>query len=332
MKAILLINIGSPMDLKISSIRKYLREFLSDDSVLDFPKILQFILVNFIIVPFRSPKTKMAYEQIWTDQGSPLITNTRSLAQKLSEKINIPVEVAMRYQEPSIKDGLNNLIDKGCKEILAVPLYPQYSQSTSLSTKLKIESVVKNIENDVSVNISEPFFRENGYILALKNSIQDNLPNEYDYLLFSYHGIPERHVRKVDPTVSHCFSTDDCCDIESPSHEFCYRHQAFSTSKLCAEEIGLENEKWSVSFQSRIGPGWLTPFTDKVLEQLPKKNIKKLAVVCPSFAVDNLETLEEMEIRGRETFLNSGGKEFTYIPCLNDDSIFVDFLSDFVSR
>ena len=182
----------------------------------------------------------------------------------------------MRYQEPSIKDGLNNLIAKGCKEILAVPLYPQYSQSTSLSTKLKIESVVKNIENDVSVNISEPFFRENGYILALKNSIQDNLPNEYDYLLFSYHGIPERHVRKVDPTTAHCFSTDDCCDIESPSHAFCYRHQAFSTSKLCAEEIGLENEKWSVSFQSRIGPGWLTPFTDKFLEQLPKKNIKKL--------------------------------------------------------
>ena len=206
------------MDLKISSIRKYLREFLSDDSVLDFPKALQFILVNFIIVPFRSPKTKIAYEQIWTDQGSPLITHTRSLAQKLSKKINIPVEVAMRYQEPSIKKGLKNLIARGCKEILAVPLYPQYSQSTSLSTKLKFESVVKNIENDVSVNISEPFFRENGYILALKNSIQDNLPNEYDYLLFSYHGIPERHVRKVDPTASHCLSTDDCCDKESPSH------------------------------------------------------------------------------------------------------------------
>ena len=143
MKAILLINIGSPMDLKISSIRKYLREFLSDDSVLDFPKILQFILVNFIIVPFRSPKTKIAYEQIWTDQGSPLIINTRSLAQKLSKNINIPVEVAMRYQEPSIKDGLNNLLDKGCKEILAVPLYPQYSQSTSLSTKVSFSKTFR---------------------------------------------------------------------------------------------------------------------------------------------------------------------------------------------
>ena len=149
-------------------------------------------------------------------------------------------------------------------------------------------------------------------------------------MLFSYHGIPERHVKNTDPSKTHCLKVKDCCNIKADAHQFCYRHQVLETTKLCAKKLNIEKEKWSVSFQSRIGPGWLKPFTDKVLDELPKKNIKKLAVVCPAFVADNLETLEEINIRAREQFIHNGGIEFTYIPCLNDNNNWVDFLSNYI--
>ena len=160
--------------------------------------------------------------------------------------------------------------------------------------------------------------------------IKESLPSDFDHLLFSYHGIPERHVKNTDPSKTHCLKIKDCCNIKADAHQFCYRHQVLETTKLCAKKLNIEKEKWSVSFQSRIGPGWLKPFTDKVLDELPKKNIKKLAVVCPAFVADNLETLEEINIRAREQFIHNGGIEFTYIPCLNDNNNWVDFLSNYI--
>ena len=328
MKAILLVNLGSRRDLKLSSIKEYLMEFLTDDNVIDLPKIIQKILVRNIIVPFRSKKTQEAYSSIWKKDGSPLIINTNSLAKKISEKTNYSVEMAMRYQHPSIKHAIEKLINKGCNEIIAVPLYPHYAQSTILTTENKIKEISTSLGGNLKVSFIRPFYNEEGYIDALTSLIKESLPSDFDHLLFSYHGIPERHVKNTDPSKTHCLKVKDCCNIKADAHQFCYRHQVLETTKLCAKKLNIEKEKWSVSFQSRIGPGWLKPFTDKVLDELPKKNIKKLAVVCPAFVADNLETLEEINIRAREQFLNNGGIEFTYIPCLNDNNNWVDFLGN----
>ena len=330
MKAILLVNLGSPRDLKLSSIKEYLTEFLTDDNVIDLPKIIQKILVKNIIVPFRSKKTQEAYNSIWKKDGSPLIINTKSLAKKLSDKTNYSVEIAMRYQYPSIKQAIEKLINKGCKEIIAVPLYPHYAQSTILTTENKIKEISTSLGGNLKISFIRPFYNEEGYINALTSLIKESLPSDFDHLLFSYHGIPERHVKNTDPSKTHCLKVKDCCNIKADAHQFCYRHQVLETTKLCAKKLNIEKEKWSVSFQSRIGPGWLKPFTDKVLDELPKKNIKKLAVVCPAFVADNLETLEEINIRAREQFIHNGGIEFTYIPCLNDNNNWVDFLSNYI--
>ena len=330
MKAILLVNLGSPRDLKLSSIKEYLTEFLTDDNVIDLPKIIQKILVKNIIVPFRSKKTQEAYNSIWKKDGSPLIINTKSLAKKLSDKTNYSVEIAMRYQYPSIKQAIEKLINKGCKEIIAVPLYPHYAQSTIFTTENKIKEISTSLGGNLKISFIRPFYNEEGYIDALTSLIKESLPSDFDHLLFSYHGIPERHVKNTDPSKTHCLKVKDCCNIKADAHQFCYRHQVLETTKLCAKKLNIEKEKWSVSFQSRIGPGWLKPFTDKVLDELPEKNIKKLAVVCPAFVADNLETLEEINIRAREQFLNNGGIEFTYIPCLNDNNNWVDFLGNYI--
>tara|TARA_B100000287_G_scaffold151351_1_gene143161 strand:+ start:39 stop:1046 length:1008 start_codon:yes stop_codon:yes gene_type:complete len=330
MKAILLVNLGSPRDLKLSSIKEYLTEFLTDDNVIDLPKIIQKILVKNIIVPFRSKKTQEAYNSIWKKDGSPLIINTKSLAKKLSDKTNYSVEIAMRYQYPSIKQAIEKLINKGCKEIIAVPLYPHYAQSTIFTTENKIKEISTSLGGNLKISFIRPFYNEEGYINALTSLIKESLPSDFDHLLFSYHGIPERHVKNTDPSKKHCLKVKDCCNIKADAHQFCYRHQVLETTKLCAKKLNIEKEKWSVSFQSRIGPGWLKPFTDKVLDELPEKNIKKLAVVCPAFVADNLETLEEINIRAREQFLNNGGIEFTYIPCLNDNNNWVDFLGNYI--
>jgi len=310
MKGVLLVNLGSPDDLKLSSVKRYLAEFLSDDYVVDLPKFIQQVLVNCIIVPFRSKRTKKAYESIWTKDGSPLLINTKHIAQKLNDKINFPVEIAMRYQNPSIKSGLVKLKEMGCSDIIIIPLYPHYAEATSLSTKLETERVKENLDLNINLSFSKEFFKETGYINALSSNISKYLPKDFDYLLFSYHGIPKRQNLKTNPT---------------------YEDQVLKTSKLCAQALNLEDEKWGVSFQSRIGPGWLQPFTDKVLVDLPKKEIKRIAVVCPSFVADNLETLEEIDLEARETFLKSGGEEFTYIPCLNDDIDWINFLTDYIS-
>jgi len=332
MKAILLVNLGSPRDLKLSSIKEYLTEFLTDDNVIDLPKIIQKILVKNIIVPFRSKKTQEAYNSIWKKDGSPLIINTKSLAKKLSDKTNYSVEIAMRYQYPSIKQAIEKLINKGCKEIIAVPLYPHYAQSTIFTTENKIKEISTSLGGNLKISFIRPFYNEEGYINALTSLIKESLPSDFDHLLFSYHGIPERHVKNTDPSKTHCLKVKDCCNIKADAHQFCYRHQVLETTKLCAKKLNIEKEKWSVSFQSRIGPGWLKPFTDKVLDELPKKNIKKLAVVCPAFVADNLETLEEINIRAREQFIHNGGIEFTYIPCLNDNNNWVDFLSNYIIK
>ena len=326
MKGILLINLGSPRDLELKSIKDYLKEFLSDDLVIDYPKLLQQILVNWIIIPSRYKNTREAYSEIWTEEGSPLIHDTLVLGEKVSAKSGTLVEVSMRYQFPSIEEGLKKLKAKGCSEIFVVPLYPHYAMSTVLTTEREVKRIESKLKLDLRLNFIGAFYNEGGYISSLSDVINRNRQKESDYLLFSYHGIPNRHLTKTDPTKNHCLKVKNCCEIESKAKPFCYKAQVLETSKLCAKKLELKDNEWGVSFQSRIGPGWIQPFTDKELVRLAEEGIKNLDVVCPAFVTDNLETLEEMNIRGRETFLEAGGKSFKYIPCLNDEESWVDFL------
>ena len=328
MKGILLINLGSPNDLSSSSIKNFLTEFLSDDLVVDYPKFIQQPLVRGIIVPFRYKNTQSAYKEVWTENGSPLILTTRNLAQELSNETSLPVEIAMRYQNPSIREGLGALANRGCTKIKVVPLYPHFAISTTLTTKLKVKEELTKMDMDIEVEYIDSFFDSNLYIQALSSIIKENMDPESDLLLFSYHGIPKRHLKKATKERNH--SEELCIDSKCNIKDFCYRHQVMETSRLCAEELGLEEGKWMVSFQSRVGPGWLEPFTDKVLEKLPSEGIKNISVVSPSFVSDNLETLEEVNIEGRETFLESGGEKFSYVPCLNTDKSWVNFLASIV--
>ena len=311
MKGILIINLGTPDNLELPSVKKYLKEFLSDSYVVDIPTIIRKILVNFIIVPFRSRKTQEAYKSIWTKNGSPLIINTNLIKEKLDQKIEYPVEMAMRYQNPSIEKGLISLEEKGCKEIIVLPLYPHYAEATSLTTKLKVKDVKDKLDLDLKLSFLDEFYNEDGYLESLSKQINSHLNDDVDFLLFSYHGIPKRQNVRTNPT---------------------YEEQVKLASKLCAERLDLKDDQWGVAFQSRIGPGWLQPFTDKVLENLPKNGIKKIAVVCPSFVADNLETLEEINIEARETFIEAGGEKFVFIPCLNNDDNWIDFLVKYISN
>ena len=326
MKGILLINLGSPRDLELKSIKDYLKEFLSDDLVIDYPKFLQQILVNWIIIPSRYKNTREAYSEIWTENGSPLIHDTIALGEKVGAKSGALVEVSMRYQFPSIEEGLKKLKAKGCSEIFVVPLYPHYAMSTVLTTEREVKKIESKLGLDLQLNFIGAFYNEGGYISSLSDVINRNRQKESDYLLFSYHGIPNRHLIKTDPTKNHCLKVKNCCEIESKAKPFCYKAQVLETSKLCAKKLELKDNEWGVSFQSRIGPGWIQPFTDKELVRLAEEGIQNLDVVCPAFVTDNLETLEEMNIRGRETFIEAGGKSFKYIPCLNDEESWVDFL------
>ena len=330
MQGILLINLGSPKKLELNSVKSYLREFLSDDLVIDLPKPIQKFLVNLIIVPIRSKNTLEAYSSIWTKEGSPLIVNTKSIADALADKSQIPVSFAMRYQEPSIDEGLNSLVSKGCSSIQVMPLYPHYAISSTITTKNKVIEAAKDLDEKVDVNFVEPFYNNPEYIDSLCSLIKEYRKEDSDLLLFSYHGIPIRHLRKANPNKKHNYQL--CKKSECISKEFCYRHQVYETSRLCAEKLNIPKDQWKVSFQSRIGPGWLKPFTDKELNMLPGEGIKRVDVISPSFIIDNLETLEEINIEGRQDFLAAGGEEFNYIPCLNSRKDWVEALNKISKR
>tara|TARA_B110000014_G_scaffold264187_1_gene263923 strand:+ start:23648 stop:24637 length:990 start_codon:yes stop_codon:yes gene_type:complete len=329
MKGILLINLGSPKDLNLESVKIYLKEFLEDELVIDIPAFLRKILVNNFIVPFRAKKTLEAYKAIWKEDGSPLIINTRSLKEKLQKEVTYPIEFAMRYQEPSIELSMKKLIDKGCTSLIILPLYPHYAMATSLTTIRKVEEINNKLQSKLKLKFIKSFHNNSQYIHALSSKIKPFI-NNIDYLLFSYHGIPKSHLTKMDPTGSHCLKSKNCCQVESEAKQYCYKSQVLETSRLCASSLELKNKQWGVAFQSRIGPGWLKPFSDIEFKELPKKGFKNIAVVCPSFLLDNLETLEEVQIRGRETFISAGGENFHYIPCLNQDDLWIDCLTNLI--
>jgi len=325
-KGILLINLGSPRSTAVEDVKEYLDEFLMDEKIIDYRWFFRALLVRGIILKTRPAKSAEAYKTVWTDEGSPLIVITKKIQQKLQNIVDVPVEIGMRYAEPGIETGIRNLVEQGVTEIVLFPLYPQYAMSTTETVIEKAEEIRKKKFPDIRINYIQPFYHRDVYTDCLTESIREKLPENFDALLFSYHGIPERHIYKTDPTGT-C-NMNDCCSRDSnPSHPFCYRHQCFNTTERVIGKLGLPKDKVIVSFQSRLGKDkWIEPYTDHTLETIPAKGIKNLAIVCPAFVSDCLETLEEISVEGKEQFLESGGENFTYIPCLNDEDRWIQVI------
>ncbi len=321
----LLINLGTPDSPEVKDVRRYLGEFLMDPHVLDVPWAIRALIVNAFILPFRPKDSAEAYGKIWTPEGSPLLVKSQALADKLQERLEAPVALSMRYGKPSIANGLLALHENGVTQVCIVPLYPHYADSTITTS---VDSAMKHLPSGMQGNVIKPFYQAIENTRAWGETIRRHLPEPWDHLLFSYHGLPERHLTKADPTNAHCLQQENCCEVDSVAHQTCYRHQVFVTSQEIANYLNLPADKHSVSFQSRLGRiPWLTPYTDNVLEQMPSRGIKHVAVACPAFVVDNLETLEEMGMQGEETFLAAGGESFTLIPCVNDDDLWVEGLA-----
>ena len=332
-KGVLLVNLGSPDSPSVPDVRRYLREFLMDGRVLDVNWLLRFCIVHFAILPSRPKHSAEAYHAIWTPAGSPLVVTSRNVQAKLQGRVSVPVELAMRYQNPSIPDAVRSLARKGADEVLLIALFPHYAMSSFETAVERVREVAKALAPQMRLQVQAPYFEEPGYIGALAGSAAEYLQRPYDHLLFSFHGVPERHLRKSDPTGRHCLSGPNCCTTPSPAHATCYRAQCFRTVAAFVKQAGVPEGKYSIAFQSRLGRDpWLKPYADQELARLAERGVKKLLVICPAFVSDCLETIEEIGMRGRETFLEAGGTDFALIPCLNEHPLWLEALEKMVGR
>ncbi|MBU6400169.1 MAG: ferrochelatase [Verrucomicrobia bacterium] len=318
-KGVLLVNLGSPDSFAVRDVRRYLREFLMDERVIDTSFLSRFLVVNAFILPFRPRQTAEAYAKIWWPEGSPLIVISRRVQAELQRRVSVPVELAMRYQNPSIETGLRRVLDRDVDDLLLVPLYPHYAMSSYETVVVKVRETLLRLAPATALTVQPPFYSDPRYVDALVAAAADPLGGGYDHLLFSFHGVPERHLRKSDPTGFHCLASERCCVTPGPAQATCYRAHCFATVEAFVRHAGIPREKYSVAFQSRLGRDpWLKPYTDHELVRLASTGIRKLAVMCPSFVADCLETLEEIGLRGKESFLAAGGQQLTFIPCLNE--------------
>ena len=329
-RAVLLVNLGSPDSTATSDVRKYLREFLMDARVLDAPYLIRKFIVEVCILPFRPEKSAHAYRKIWWEEGSPLIEISRRLHTGVQEQLDMPVELAMRYGNPSIESRIRDLIDqeKDLDEIYLIPLYPHYAMASFETAVVEVQRALKKLQSAIRLTVHPPFYDASNYIQVLVESARPYLEQDFDLLLFSYHGMPERHCRKTDPTGNHCLQVDDCCRVPSVAHETCYRHQVFRTTEEFVRAVGIPEEKYAISFQSRLGvDSWLKPSTTEEIIRLAEAGVKKMLVICPAFVSDCLETLEEIGLRERAAFLDAGGESLQLIPCLNDHPDWVKVLA-----
>lgn len=332
-KGVLLVNLGSPDSPTAKDVKPYLDEFLMDERVIDVNPVLRNIIVRGIILNTRPKRSAEAYSKIWWEEGSPLIVISKRFMAKVKQKVDLPVALGMRYGSMSIKEGLQELKEKGVDEVFLVPLYPQYAMSSYETVVVKAMEVQAEFFPEMQLTTLPAFYSNPDYIKILSKSIAEGLKGfDYDHILFSYHGIPERHIKKSDPTKSHCKLDGKCCQTNSVAHHTCYKHQCLDTTELVKKELGLPEEKVSSSFQSRLGSDpWLQPFTDKEFERLPKEGIKKLAVITPAFVSDCLETLEEIAMEGKHQFQEAGGGDYIHISCLNDRDDWAELMAEWIN-
>jgi ferrochelatase len=331
-RGIILMNLGSPDSPEVNDVKRYLREFLMDGRVIDVPYLIRTFLVKGIIVPSRAANSAAAYKTIWTKEGSPLIEFTKQLQLAVQKNFDEPVEIAMRYGNPTPQDAYQKLLKKipDIEEVILMPLYPHYAMSSYETAVEYMKEVHKKNKYSFKLVTVEPYYNDADYINALAENMKPYLQHDFDKILFSYHGIPERHIRKSDITKSHCLSSTDCCEIDSPAHAQCYRHQIRTTTKLVMQQLNIPLDKYEISFQSRLNNKWLKPFTDVRLTEMPNEGVKKLLILCPAFVSDCLETLEEIAERGKEDFIKAGGESYTMIPCLNIHPLWVDAVTKLI--
>ena len=334
MKGALLINLGSPESPNPRDVKKYLGEFLMDERVIDLAKPLRTFLVKGIILNTRPKKSAKAYKKIWWKEGSPLIVLSQRLQDAVQKKVSVPIGLAMRYGTPSIEQGIKELVDQGVDEIMLIPLYPQFAMATTETILVLAENIRDEKYPDLEFTVLPPFYNHPDYVRVLSESIQEYLSDkDWEHLLFSYHGIPERHIRKSDVTKSHCKIDKSCCQTASKAHQYCYRHQCYETTRQVAEYLGLKEDRFSTSFQSRLGVDpWLQPYTDQTVARFAKKGTKKMAIVTPAFVSDCLETLEEIGMEAVEDFEEKGGEELHVVPCINTRKDWVNVMSRWIDQ
>lgn len=333
---VLLVNLGTPASPAVGDVRRYLHEFLSDPRVLDTHPVARALLLYGVVLPFRPRRSAAAYAKVWLDEGSPLLVHSRALREAVAKDLGdaYRTELAMRYGEPSIEGALRRLSERGATRLVVVPLFPQYAGSSTGSALERVYGLAASHWNVASLRVVEPFYAEPDFIRALAAVAQPELAEfAPDYVLMSYHGLPERQVHKSDLSGSHCLARADCCDAIEGANTHCYRAQCYATSRALARELGLESAKYGVSFQSRLGrTPWIQPFTDLVLPDLAARGVRRLAVLCPSFVADCLETVEEIGIRGRQQWSELGGEALHLVPCLNGQPQWAASLASWVRR
>ncbi len=316
-KGILLINLGTPDAPDVPAVRRYLKEFLSDPRVIDLPTWARWCLVNGVILPFRPKQSAHAYQQIWRPQGSPLLIYGEQLRDSLRAKLgdDYVVELGMRYGNPSIPNALEKLHGAHCRELTVLPLFPQYSSAATGSAIEKVFVSLAKSWNIPGIKIINDFHDDADFIQSQAKVIKESLGDfKPEMMLFSFHGLPERHIEKSNCSKTHC-DRNQACPILAVQNTHCYRGQCYATARALAAELQLPEQQYRVCFQSRLGrTPWITPYTDKTLEDLAKQGVKNIAIACPSFVADCLETLEEIGIRGREQWAQVGGGEFRLVP------------------
>lgn len=300
LRGVLLVNLGSPDSPSVADVRRYLRQFLMDERVIDTSYWMRKFVVECLILPFRPQKSAHAYQKIWTPEGSPLVVTSRKVQQLLQQRLQIPVALGMRYGKPSIEAAIKELLAKGVDRIFLLPLYPHYAKSSTETVVVEVHRVLRALDARALLEVQPPFYNDPLYIDALVASARPGLDQGYDHLLLSYHGLPERHLQNV-------------------TNETDYRYQVYETTRLFVEKAGIPQEKYSVAFQSRLGRDpWIKPYTDFEIPKLAARGVKRLAIISPAFVSDCLETLEELGMRARDQFMAAGGESFQLIPCMND--------------
>ncbi|PKL85596.1 MAG: ferrochelatase [Ignavibacteriae bacterium HGW-Ignavibacteriae-1] len=329
-KAVVLVNVGTPDSTKVSDVAKYLHEFLGDGRVIDLPWLSRKLLVNFIIVPFRSPKSSKLYKKVWDEKGSPLLYLTENLADKLRQELGetYDVHIGMRYQNPSLEKLIKSNKFQKYSEVIFIPLFPQYASST---TGTVIELIYKSLANrDVipKINVISQFYDHPEFINCFADNISKFNVNEYDFVIFTYHGLPLSHINRVHPEI---LESSCNCQNEFPEHgQYCYKACCFETTRLLLKKTGIAPEKSITSFQSRLTNKWLKPFSDEVIIEYAKQGKKRGLIVAPSFTTDCLETIVELGIDYDELFQSHGGEKLDMVPSLNDNDLFVQFLKKLV--
>ncbi len=333
-RAVLLVNLGSPDAPNTLSVRSYLNQFLMDPYVIQLPWLLRRLIVSLFVLPSRPKASAKAYQSVWLDEGSPLVVLSDHLQQALQSQVDMPIAMAMRYGKPSIESKILQLAEQSeLEEILFIPLYPHYAESTITTSVEQAKQVIKKHNLSLKLTVIAPFYQQEEYIEALVSSAKPYLEQHFDHLVFSYHGLPESHITKLDKSGTHCLKQEDCCQTENNCRSTCYRYQVFKTTECFVAKTGLLPEQYSIAFQSRLGRAkWLGPNTEDRLRELGQSGAKNILVICPAFVTDCLETLEEIAIRGQEVFQQAGGESLTLIPCLNDQEKWVKTLASWCSK